>query len=111
MKIDSGWIKDIVFGVATYFILLSMFAGSSRWEMIDHIYTSIFLGTLIIFGTINAWILQPRFLDRKKYGMFVLFTAINICLGALFNHLLFDRFIDYLLPGYYFISYYDYTDL
>jgi hypothetical protein len=111
MKIESGWIKDIVFGVACYFILLSVFAGSSQWMMIDHIYTSIFLGTLIIFGTINAWIIQPRFLDRKKYVLFVLFSVINILLGAFFNHLLFDKFIDYLLPGYYFISFYAYTDL
>jgi LytS/YehU family sensor histidine kinase len=34
-----------------------------------------------------------------------------ILVFSYFNYLLFDRFIDYLLPGYYFISYYDMTDL
>jgi sensor histidine kinase YesM len=31
--------------------------------------------------------------------------------GAFFNHLLFDKLIDYILPGYYFISYYSFGDL
>jgi sensor histidine kinase YesM len=108
---ESHWIKDVIFSVAAYFVLLSIFAGSSKWQMIDHIYTSIFLATLILFGTFNAWILQPRFLDRNKYGIFIVLTTVNILIGALFNHLLFDKLIDYILPGYYFISYYSYGDL
>jgi hypothetical protein len=107
----SHWIKDVLFSVAGYFVLLSIFSGSSEWQMIDHIYTSIFLATLIFFGTFNAWILQPRFLDRNKYGFFIALTTFNILAGALFNHLLFDKLIDYILPGYYFISYYSYGDL
>jgi hypothetical protein len=108
---ESRWIKDLIFISSAYFILLSIFSGSSEWQMIDHIYTSIFLGTLILFGTLNAWILQPHFLDRKKYALFLLLTGFNILVGAFFNHLLFDKLIDHLLPGYYFISYYSYPDL
>ncbi len=108
---ESRWIKDIVFGVSAYFILLSMFASSSSWELIDHIYTSIFLGTLIIFGTVNEWVIQKRFLRENYYGWFIGLTALNIMAGAVFNQLLFDKLIDFILPGYYFISYYEYFDL
>jgi hypothetical protein len=108
---EARWIKDLIFTASAYFVLLGIFAGSSEWQLIDHIYTSIFLGTLIVFGTINEWIIQPNFLRKKKYGMFLLFTASNMLMGALFNHLLFDKLIDYLLPGFYFISYYSYADL
>lgn len=108
---EASWIKDLVFCGAAYFILLSMFAGSSEWQMIDHIYTSIFLGTLILFGTINEWVIQKKFLRDKKYILFVVLSVFNIMAGALFNYILFDKLIDLILPGYYFISYYDYGDL
>lgn len=108
---ETSWIKDLVFCGAAYFILLSMFAGSSEWQMIDHIYTSIFLGTLILFGTINEWVIQKKFLRDKKYILFVVLSLLNIMAGALFNYILFDKLIDLILPNYYFISYYDYGDL
>lgn len=109
--VKSQWMKDLVFWLVAYFILLSIFAGSGEWQIIDHIYTSIFLSTLILFGSFNVWFIQPKFLDKKKYWFFILLTASNIFFGALFNHLLFDKLIDYVLPGYYFISYYSFGDL
>jgi sensor histidine kinase YesM len=109
--IETRWIKDLVFCGAAYFILLSMFAGSSEWQMIDHIYTSIFLATLILFGTINEWVIQKKFLRDKKYVWFLALSLCNIMAGAFFNYFLFDQLIDLVLPGYYFISYYDYGDL
>lgn len=108
---QTRWIKDFVFCAATYFILLSIFASSSEWRLIDHIYTSIFVGTLILFGTINEWVIQRKFLKENKYISFLVLSLFNIMAGALFNHILFDKLIDYILPGYYFISYYEYEDL
>lgn len=108
---ELRWIKDLIFCTAAYFILLSIFAGSSEWQIIDHIYTSIFLGTLILFGTINEWVIQKKFLREKKYLIFAILTFLNITAGALFNHVLFDKLIDIVLPGYYFISYYEFGDL
>jgi sensor histidine kinase YesM len=108
---ETRWIKDLIFCSAAYFILLSIFAGSSDWQLIDHIYTSIFLGTLILFGTINEWVIQKKFLKENKYGLFIVLSVFNIMAGALFNHILFDKLIDFVLPGYYFISYYEYGDL
>lgn len=108
---EMRWLKDFVFCAAAYFVLLSMFAGSSAWQMIDHIYTSIFLGTLILFGTINEWVIQKNFLKNEKYVTFLILTCLNVMTGALFNYILFDKLIDVILPNYYFISYYDYGDL
>jgi sensor histidine kinase YesM len=108
---ETRWIKDLIFCAAAYFVLLSIFAGSSEWQMIDHLYTSIFLGTLILFGTINEWVIQMYFLTKKRFLVFLILTAFNIMAGAFFNHILFDKLIDLILPGYYFISYYDYGDL
>lgn len=102
---------QILFWTVAYFILLNIFSGSSQWQKIDYLYTSIFLVTLIVAVTINSWIILPRYLHRKQYALFFLFTAINIAASTFFNQLLFSKLIDYILPGYYFISYYDYFDL
>jgi hypothetical protein len=109
--LETRWIKDLIFCTAAYFILINIFESSSQWRMIDHIYTSIFLGTLILFGAINEMLIQKAFLNRKRYGMFVVLTCANIFMGAFFNYVLFDRLIDIILPGFYFISYYEYGDL
>ena len=114
-KLISGWrtkwIVYFVFCTAAYFILLGIFSNQGEWQMIDHIYTSIFLSTLILFGTITEWYLQRRFLNHGRYLSFVALTILNIVLGALFNQFLFASLIDIILPGYYFISYYELVDL
>jgi sensor histidine kinase YesM len=109
--IRSRFIVDLVFLVASYFVLISIFSGSSEWQVIDHLYTSIFLTTLMVSVTINDWIIRPKFLNTGKHGIFLLLTTGNILIAAFFNHLLFDQLIDYIFPGFYFISYYDYVDL
>jgi hypothetical protein len=101
----------VIFWAASYFVLLNIFSGADDWEGIDHIYTFIFLATLLLTVTLNFKILVPYCLNRKKYKLFFLFSAINILAGAFFNQILFDKLIDYVLPGYYFISYYAYADL
>ena len=108
---ESRWVFELIFCVAVYFILLNMFSGSSETRMIDHIYTSIFLGTLIMAGTVNSWVIRKRFLAPGRFWIFLVLSLINILIWTLFNQLLFERLIDFILPGYYFISYYDYGDL
>jgi sensor histidine kinase YesM len=106
-----AYISEFFFWVISYFVLLNMFAGSSHWQKIDYIYTSIFIATIIISVTINAWLLMPEFLKKKKYVAYCVLTVFNISGVAFFNHLLFDKLIDHILPDYYFISYYSYVDL
>jgi hypothetical protein len=101
---------QLVFWTIAYFVLLSVFAGSD-WQMIDHIYTSIFLVTLLIPVTINDWVLRPRLLNKRKYWQYFGLLAAATLTGAWLNQALFDKMIDYILPGYYFISYYEYIDL
>ena len=101
----------LVLIIAAYFTLLNLFAGSDEWKQIDHIYTFLFLATLTIAAAINSWIMVPKFLKRKRYPLFLLAFTVNILSCTYFNHLLFDKLIDHILPGYYFISYYGFIDL
>lgn len=111
-KLNRGkLLLDLIFCTVSYFVLLGMFSLSSEVQMIDHIYTSIFLGTLISASTINAWVIIPKFLNRKRYVLWLASFVLNLVTCTLVNHFLFDRLIDYILPQYYFISYYDAVDL
>lgn len=60
---------------------------------------------------LNLLLFIPRFLNRKKYVAYGLLFLLSLLLFSLFNHVLFDRLIDFILPGYYFISYYNFADL
>lgn len=111
----AWWLRLIVylvFWTVAYFTLLGIFSVSAaRWQPIDHIYTSIFIFTLLVPVTINDWYLQPRFLNRRKYGIYLVLLIVNTVAGVFLNDLLFSSLIDNILPGYYFISYYTFFDL
>src|ERR1700754_2229353 len=101
---------QIVFWTLAYFVLIGIFAGS-EWRMIDHIYTSIFLVTILIPVTVNDTVLRPRLLNKRKYWPYFVLLVVVVLVGAWINQVLFDKLIDYVLPGYYFISYYEFIDL
>ena len=93
-----------------WFVLMGIFAAPEKWLSIDYIYTSVFLFTLIIPAAINEWI-RRKFLVAGRYVLYFLGVATCIFVGAMFNEFVFSHLIDYILPGYYFISYYDYPDI
>jgi sensor histidine kinase YesM len=104
-------VAELAFLVASYLILLSLFSDSKEWEKIDHIYTLIFLLTIVFSLIVNFRILIPFLLNEKRYIIYIFSVAINLLIWTLFNRILFDKWIDYILPGYYFISYYEFKDV
>ncbi|HMJ68267.1 MAG TPA: histidine kinase [Cyclobacteriaceae bacterium] len=105
------YLVPIAFWITSWFVLISIFAGSAEWQTIDYIYTSVFVVTLLIPVAVNDWYLRPRMLNRGRYWQYFLLLIPLVLAGAFVNQKLFDKFIDYILPGYYFISYYDYIDI
>lgn len=104
-------VVQLVFWGMSWLILINIFAGSAEWHKIDYIYTSIFVVTLLIPTTVNDWFLRPRILSKGKYRLYFILLISVVFAGAFLNQELFDKFIDYVLPGYYFISYYEYFDI
>ncbi|MGF1587286.1 MAG: sensor histidine kinase [Bacteroidales bacterium] len=107
----NEWLHHILFWVFAYIILLSMFSTSSSINRIDHIYTAIFLFTLILATEINLLVLIPKFLYKKKFKLYIISLITILFVFSAFNQLLFNNLIDYILPGYYFISYYSLFDI
>jgi sensor histidine kinase YesM len=107
----NALLQHLAFWVLAYYVLLKIFAGSDTLQPIDYIYTGIFLCTLFIPVAINLFMLIPKLLNNGRYIPYGILILTGLFVFSLFNQLLFDRLIDFILPGYYFISYYSYGDL
>jgi sensor histidine kinase YesM len=105
------WLQHLLFWGVSWYLLLRLFASSSTLQPIDYIYTSVFLFTLFLCVAVNLFILIPIFLARQRFLLYGILVTVSVALFAWLNMLTFSRFIDYILPGYYFISYYDYGDI
>jgi len=104
-------IQHMAFWGLAYYILVHVFASSSEIQPTDYIYTSVFLLTIAIGVYINLYLLIPLLLNKGKnltYGVLLVFCIVG---STYLNQLIFEHFIDFFLPGYYFISYFNFIDL
>ena len=106
MIFKNRWWQHLIFWAVAMLILFNIFKGSGSVEKIDVIYTFIFLLPIASIVYLNLYLAIPRFLRTERYFLFITIFLVLVSGGALFLYLLFDRWIDLLLPGYYFISYY-----
>lgn len=100
-----------VFWTASFLFLVNFFSTSNRVEKIDYIYTALFHVSLLTVVYINLWVLIPRILQKGRYLLYFACLVVLIYLGAQFNQVTFDHLVDLILPGYYFISFYDISDI
>ncbi|HLN53879.1 MAG TPA: histidine kinase [Lentimicrobium sp.] len=107
----SALLQHILFWAIAWYIMLRFFSNSSETGAIDYIYTTVFLITLAVAVYLNLLLLIPWLLEKRKYILYLVAVTISTGIVAWFNMFLFSDLIDYLLPGYYFISYYEYQDL
>jgi sensor histidine kinase YesM len=114
----KSWVQHTLFWTFAYFILLSIFS-SENYKILadifnpiaDNFYTLIFLFTLFLAVIVNLYLCIPMFLKKKRYLLYILSFLAVLFSFTFFNQLLFDKWIDYILPDFYFISYYDYWDI
>jgi sensor histidine kinase YesM len=104
-------LQHLLFWALSFVILLFFFNTSNKIEKIDIIYTAIFHVSLITGVYLNLLILIPLFLKKDRYLLYLLSLAVVIAGTAGFNLVTFNKLIDYVLPGYYFISYYEFNDI
>lgn len=101
----------LVFWSASILFLSRYFAYGETIERIDIIYTLLFHLSLLIGVGFNSFVLIPRFLARKKWLIY--FPALGglIYTSIWLNQFTFETLSDWLFPGYFFISYYEWIDL
>lgn len=106
MLFKRRWWQHLLFWGVVMVILLNIFKTTSTIGKIDVIYTLLFLIPLLAVTYLNLYVAIPAFLRREKYLPYILLLLLLAGTGALWLFLLFDRWIDFLLPRYYFIAYY-----
>ena len=104
-------LQHIIFWTASFIFLVNFFSTSPRVEKIDYIYTALFHISLVTAVYLNIWILIPRILQKGRYLLYFTCVIALIYLSAQFNRVTFDYLVDLVLPGYYFISFYEIWDL
>jgi len=104
-------LQHTLFWIVSFYILLHLFASSDQIQKIDYIYTALFHISLASGVYVNLSILIPKLLSRKHYVYYILSLVVLMFACAGFNILTFDKLTDYILPGYYFISYYVLSDI
>jgi len=104
-------LQHVLFWLAAFYVLLRMFSPASGMEHIDVIYTLIFIATMLPGVYVNLLLLIPRFLSRRRFVVYALLLPATIAATAGLNILTFSKLTDLILPGYYFISYYEFADL
>src|SRR5665648_389910 len=72
----------------------------------NFLYVVFFHLTLIGAVYYNLKILIARFLNRSRFGLYLLYAVGLSVLTALLNYALFDFFIDKIFPSLYYISYF-----
>jgi LytS/YehU family sensor histidine kinase len=90
---------------------VNFFSTSNKVEKIDYIYTALFHVSLATAVYLNIWVLVPRVLQQGRYLIYFVCLLALIFFGALFNQVTFNHLVDLVLPGYYFISFYDIGDI
>src|SRR4030042_1517080 len=104
-------LQHVLFWAISFTVLLYFFNTSNKIEKIDIIYTAIFHISLVTGVYLNLLVLIPLFLKKDRYLLYGLLLLAVIAGTAGFNLLTFNKLIDYVLPGYYFISYYEFNDI
>lgn len=112
MKFEKNrLVQHLGFWVLAFYVLLRIFAPVAGISKIDLVYTLIFITTLLPGIYLNLLLFIPRLLSRKRYLAYALLLLLTIAITSILNIITFSKLTDIFLPGYYFISYYEFSDL
>ena len=103
--------QHTLFWCLSFLILTNILKVSAEIKRIDLVYSAIFHIPIFLIVYINLKILFPLFLEKGKYFLYGILVVGIIVFGSGFYLMLFDSWIDYIFPGYYFIAYYSFWDI
>jgi sensor histidine kinase YesM len=98
--------QHLVFWVLSFCIFVQLFKTGEGAEKIDYIYTALFHATIIPAVYINLWLLLPRLANQRRWWLYVPVLLVLIALFGWLNYSFFQNWSKYLLPNYFFISYF-----
>jgi len=112
------WVKipiSIIFLFPLGYVILQYFYPNGNKEDVavfmeyfvkNFLYVVVFHLTIVTAVYYNLKVLIVRFLNKSRFGLYLLSVGGLCLLAAILNFALFNYFIDKLLPSLYFISYF-----
>lgn len=108
MQISENRIPNIaghlIFWALSAFVLVLVFNTTGKLQKIDLVYVTIFHFSVVPLFYLTGQLLVPKFFSRQKYYLFALLSAVSLIVFAGFSQLLFNRYADFIFPGFYFVS-------
>lgn len=99
-------LQHLVFWVLAYFIFIQVFKTGDHTERIDYIYAALFHAFLLPAVYLNLLLVLPKYASRRKWLLFIVSVIIIIILFSWLNFSFFQYWSNYILPDYFFISYF-----
>jgi len=107
----SRIIQHLAFWVLSFVIFLYAFKTGLKPERIDYIYTVLFHLTLVPAVYVNLEYLLPKLANSRKWWIYSVALVILIALFCWLNHEFFSEWSKYILPDYFFISYFNWGEI
>ena len=99
-------LRHLVFWVLSYLVFVQLFKTGLRPEKMDYLYAAVFHGTLVPAVYINLGWSLPRLANYRRWWLYVPAIAGLIALFSWLNYSFFQDWSKYVLPDYFFISYF-----
>lgn len=102
---QNQFFQHLLFWALAGFVIYRLTAYNNVPTRTDFYYTFLFLcpASWVVYWNI---FLIDRLLPKAQYWEFLLFTLLVLCSGVAWYFLTMEYLVDYIFPGYYFISYY-----
>lgn len=104
-------LQYLLFWTFSFIFLLRVFSNTYGIELIDVIYTFLFHISLVFAVCLNSFMLIPQLFSRKRYTGYGISLAVLLFIATWLNLFTFNTLADWIFPGYYFISYFDWTQV
>lgn len=105
------FLQHLAFWVLSFIVFLYLFKIGAKAERIDYVYTQLFHATLLPAVYLNLEFLLPRYAKRNTWLLYALLLALLIFVFSWVNYQFFQSWSSFILPDYFFISYFSYTEI
>ncbi len=104
-------LQYLVFWLVSFLFLLNFFTKGYEISFIDVVYTLLFHISLVFAVSLNSFVLIPGYLAKGKYWKFGFLLFALLFVAIWLNIFTFRYLSNWIFPGYYFISYYEWWQL
>ena len=103
-------LQHLLFIGFSYFLLLQIFKIGARAQWVDHVYTTLFLASILPVVYINLMTLLPRLSKTLRWYVYGLLLLASLVFFVWINTQLFNNWSAYLFKNLFFISYYNWWE-